>query len=64
MKIPFFLTPKVQAAWVSTASTVRQAIEKMVVPVVDDRGVFIGIVRRRAILTFLHEKMAGLLLAG
>lgn len=139
MKIAFFLTPKAQVAWVSSTSTVRQAIEKMehyrytavplltpegqydgtltegdllwylkqnprvsfadtehvplatvtrrlvvkpinidaeierlfalaldqnFVPVVDDRGVFIGIVRRRTILTFLHEKLAGLLRAG
>lgn len=139
MKIAFFLTPKAQVAWVSTTSTVRQAIEKMehyrytavplltpegrydgtltegellwylkqnphvsfasteqvplgavtrrlvvkpihidaeieqlfalaldqnFVPVVDDRGVFIGIVRRRSILTFLHDKLASLLRAG
>ncbi len=138
MKIAFFLTPKAQVAWVSTTSTVRQAIEKMehyrytavplltpegrydgtltegdllwylkqnphvsfadtehvpltavirrlvvkpinidaeiealfalaldqnFVPVVDDRGVFIGIVRRRSILTSLHEKLARLLRA-
>ena len=29
MKIAFFLTAKAQVAWVSTTSTVRQAIEKM-----------------------------------
>lgn len=132
MKIPFFLTPKADVAWVQTTATVRQAIERMehyrytavplltpdgryegtltegdllwfmkqnpqirfedtarvplasvarrltveciavgaeieqllalaldqnFVPVVDDRQVFIGIVRRRAILAYFQEKM-------
>jgi CBS domain-containing protein len=139
MKIAFFLTAKAQVAWVSTTSTVRQAIEKMehyrytavplltpegrydgtltegdllwylkqnpqirfadtehvhlsavtrrltvkpidinaeieqlfglaldqnFVPVIDDRGIFIGIVRRRSILMYLGDKLGGILRAG
>jgi CBS domain-containing protein len=139
MKIAFFLTPKAEVAWVSTASTVRQAIERMehhrytavplltpdgrydgtltegdllwfmkqhpdirfgdtervplsavtrrivvrpiqidaeieelftlaldqnFVPVVDDRQIFIGIVRRRSILAFFQDRMMAALRAS
>lgn len=139
MKIPFFLTPKADVAWVQTTATVRQAIERMehyrytavplltpdgryegtltegdllwfmkqnpqirfedtarvhlasvarrltieciavgaeieqllalaldqnFVPVVDDRQIFIGIVRRRAILAYFQEKMLAALRNG
>lgn len=138
MKIAFFLTPKADVAWVKSASTVRQAIERMehhsytavpvlnadgtyadtltegnllwfmkqnpelrfedtvrvplevvkrrmvvkavhidadieellalainqnFVPVVDNRGVFIGIVRRRSILSFFRERIEAVLRA-
>lgn len=34
------------------------AIDQNFVPVVDGRGVFIGIVRRRAVLTYFRERLA------
>jgi CBS-domain-containing membrane protein len=37
------------------------ALEQNFVPIVDDREVFVGIVRRRAILAFFQDKMAGVL---
>src|SRR5690242_4306429 len=33
------------------------ALDQNFVPVTDDRDIFIGIVRRRAILSYFHEKM-------
>ena len=40
------------------------ALDQSFVRALDDRGVLIGIARRRSIFTFLHDKLAGLLRIG
>ncbi len=48
MNIAFFLIPKSEVAWIASASTVRQALEKMerhpytAVPLLDDDGSYAG----------------------
>jgi CBS-domain-containing membrane protein len=61
MKIAFFLTPKAECAWVSSKSTVRQAIEKMehwrysAVPVLTSEGVYESTLTEGDLLWFLKQ---------
>ncbi len=48
MNIAFFLTPKVEVAYLTPESTMRQALEKMeyhrytAIPIIDDDGRYVG----------------------
>ncbi|MCT4508040.1 MAG: CBS domain-containing protein [Tepidibacter sp.] len=48
MNIAFFLTPKVEVAYLTPQATMRQALEKMeyhrytAIPIIDDEGMYIG----------------------
>jgi CBS domain-containing protein len=61
MKIAFFLTPKAEVAWVSTASTVRQAIERMehhrytAVPLLTPDGHYDGTLTEGDLLWFMKQ---------
>jgi CBS domain-containing protein len=71
MNIAFFLTPKSQVVWLDARETLERALARMRphgysavplldaggVPVIDDRGAFIGIVRRKVIIE--HCSKAG-----
>ena len=61
MNILRFMTPKQDVAFIYEDFTLRQTLEAAInenfVPVVDDRNVFIGIVRRNAILEYFREKV-------
>ena len=71
MKVAFFLTPKAEVARrmvlrpVDIDAEIEEllslAIDQNFVPVVDGRGAFIGIVRRRSVLVFLRDRMAATL---
>lgn len=56
MNIAFFLTPKEEVIWISSDSTMRQAIEKMefhrysALPLVDDGGKYAGTITEGDIL--------------
>jgi CBS domain-containing protein len=48
MNVAFFITPKSEVVWVSSSSTLSQALERMqpngyaAVPILDDRGAYAG----------------------
>ena len=51
---------QIQAVLASTdfSEVMARALEQNYVPVVDDRGMFIGIVTRRRIMTYLYERLS------
>jgi CBS domain-containing protein len=59
MNVAFFLTPKQNVEWISSRSTVRQALERMAahsfsaVPLLDDEGRYVGTVTEGDLLWFL-----------
>lgn len=61
MNIAFFLTPKEEVIWISSDSTMRQAIEKMeyhryaALPLVDSEGKYAGTITEGDILWFLKH---------
>ncbi|MEA4848498.1 MAG: CBS domain-containing protein [Clostridiaceae bacterium] len=61
MNIAFFLTPKEEVVWISSDSTMRQAIEKMefhrysALPLVDDSGKYAGTITEGDILWHLKR---------
>lgn len=62
MNIAFFLTPKEEIVWISSDSTMRQAIEKMefhrytAMPLLDDEGRYAGTITEGDLLWYLkHE---------
>lgn len=61
MKVAFFLTPKAEVAWVSTSSTVRQAIERMehhrytAVPLLTPEGHYEGTLTEGDLLWFMKQ---------
>ena len=61
MNIAFFLTPKVDVIWISSDSTLRQAIEKMeyhrysALPLVDNDGKYAGTLTEGDILWYLKH---------
>jgi CBS-domain-containing membrane protein len=61
MKIAFFLTPKADVAWLSTTSTMRQAIERMehrrftAVPLLDPEGRYDSTLTEGDLLWFFKQ---------
>ncbi|HOE56407.1 MAG TPA: CBS domain-containing protein [Bacillota bacterium] len=61
MNIAFFLTPKADVIWISSESTLRQAIEKMefhrysALPLVDNDGKYAGTITEGDILWYLKN---------
>jgi CBS domain-containing protein len=61
MNVAFFLTPKAEVAWVKTASTVRQAIERMdhyrytAVPLLTPEGTYAGTLTEGDLLWFFKQ---------
>lgn len=61
MNIAFFLTPKAEVVWISSDSTMRQAIEKMefhrysALPLVDNDGKYAGTITEGDILWHLKH---------
>src|SRR5664279_4494078 len=59
MNVAFFLTPKNQVVWVPASATLRQAIERMkphgftAIPILDDRGGYVGTLTEGDILWHL-----------
>ncbi len=44
----------------NTEDVIAKAMEQNFVPVIDDRGVFIGIITRKSIIKFFYDKFLGI----
>jgi CBS domain-containing protein len=61
MNVAFFLTPKVEVAWLPVRATVRQALEKMehhrysAIPLLDEDGRYVGTLTEGDLLFRLRD---------
>ena len=61
MNVAFFLTPKVEVAWLPVRATMRQALEKMehhryaAIPLLDDDGKYVATITEGDLLFRLRE---------
>ena len=62
MNILFFLTPKSEVAYINKSDSVRQALEKMeyhryaAIPLIDEKGKYIGTVTEGDLLWFIKNR--------
>jgi len=69
MNVAFFLTPKIEVAWVPVDASMRQALERMehhrytAVPLLDDKGRYVGTLTEGDLL-WMMKRTAGLTFEG
>lgn len=65
MNILFFLTPKIEVAYIYCGDTVRQALEKMehhrysCIPIIDEEGAYMGCITEGDLLWGMKNRILG-----